>query len=174
VVGVGLGIGWGFTSARGKVNTAIEARTQTMRLELYTIAHLLAMLVKANHTPAMAIRQITQRGRGPVVAELREALHWVSGGLTLAQAMERLAAETVEPAAGRVYRILGEASQQGADVAGSLLTVAHTLRAERREEVERLGTRRKGAMILPTLLVMGPVVFLYVIAPVPRFVFGSG
>lgn len=174
LVGVGLGVGWGLTSARSKVNTAIESRSQTMRLELYTIAHLLAMLVRANHTPAMAIREIIGRGRGPVVAELREAQHWVAGGLTLAQAMERLSAETVEPAAARIYRILGEASQQGSDVAESLMTVANTLRAERREEVERLGTRRKGAMIIPTLLVMAPVVFLYVVAPIPSFVFGSG
>lgn len=174
VVGVGLGVGWGLTSARGKVNAAIEARSQTMRLELYTIAHLLAMLVRANHTPAMAVKQVIDRGRGPVVAELREAQNWVAGGLTLAQAMERLSTETVEPAAARIYRILGEASQQGADVAESLMTVANTLRAERREEVERLGTRRKGAMIIPTLLVMAPVVFLYVVAPIPRFVFGSG
>ena len=172
LVGVVLGVGWGLTSARGKVNAAIEARAQTMRLELYTIAHLLAMLVRANHTPAMAIRQITDRGQGPVVAELSEAQSWVAGGLTLAQAMDRLSSETVEPAAARIYRILGEASQQGSDVAESLMTVANTLRAERREEVERLGTKRKGAMIIPTLLVMAPVVFLYVVAPIPRFVFG--
>ncbi|MEL7208986.1 MAG: type II secretion system F family protein, partial [Actinomycetota bacterium] len=158
---------------RGKINNAIEARTRTMRLELYTIAHLLAMLVKANHTPAMAIRQVSDRGKGPVVEELREAQNWVAGGLTLAQAMERLSIETPEPAAGRIYRILGEASQQGADVSESLMTVANTLRAERREEVERLGTKRRGAMIVPTLVVMAPVVFLYVVAPIPRFVFGS-
>jgi hypothetical protein len=54
------------------------------------------------------------------------------------------------------------------------MAVASTLRAERREEVERLGTRRKGAMIIPTLVVMAPVVFLYVVAPIPRFVFGGG
>ncbi|MEM8926066.1 MAG: type II secretion system F family protein [Actinomycetota bacterium] len=173
VVGVALGIGWGFTSARSKINNAIEERTRTMRLELYTIAHLLAMLVRANHTPAMAIRQVTERGRGPVVEELKEAQTWVAGGLTLAQAMERLSAETPEPAAGRIYRILGEASQQGSDVSESLMTVANTLRAERREEVERLGTRRRGAMIVPTLVVMAPVVFLYVVAPIPRFVFGN-
>lgn len=173
VVGVALGVGWGLTSARSKLNAAIEARAQTMRLELYTVAHLLTMLAKANHTPAMAIRQVITRGRGPVVEELREAQSWVAGGLTLAQAMERLSQETVEPAAARIYRILGEASQQGSDVAESLMTVANTLRAERREELERLGTRRKGAMILPTLLVMAPVVFLYVVAPIPRFIFGS-
>jgi len=172
LVGVGLGVGWGLTSARGKVNAAIEKRTQTMRLELYTIAHLMAMLVRANHTPATALRQVAERGRGPVVDELRAARNWVAGGLTMAEAMERLSAETAEPSAARIYRILGEASQQGSDVADSLLTVASTLRSERREELERLGTRRKGAMIIPTLLVMAPVVFLYVVAPIPRFVFG--
>lgn len=91
----------------------------------------------------------------------------------MAQAMERLSIETPEPAAGRIYRILGEASQQGSDVAESLMTVATTLRTERREEIERLGTRRKGAMIIPTLIVMAPVVFLYVVAPIPSFVFGN-
>jgi Flp pilus assembly protein TadB len=174
VVGVSLGIGWGMTSARGKINTAIKERRQTMRLELYTVAHLLAMLVKANHTPAMAVKQVTARGQGPVVAELTEANNWVAGGMTMAQAMERLSQDTVEPAAARIYRILGEASQQGSDVASALMTVANTLRAERREELERLGTQRKGAMIIPTLVVMAPVVFLYVVAPIPRFVFGSG
>lgn len=174
IIGIGLGLGWGLTSARSKLNAAIEARAQTMRLELYTIAHLLTMLARSNHTPAMAIRQVIERGRGPVVAELREAQSWVAGGLTLAQAMERLSQETVEPAAARIYRILGEASQQGSDVAEALLTVANTLRAERREEIERLGTKRKGAMILPTLLVMAPVVFLYVVAPIPSFLFGRG
>jgi Flp pilus assembly protein TadB len=173
LIGVGLGVGWGLTSSRSKLNSAIEARSRTMRLELYTVAHLLTMLARANHTPAMAIRQVIARGQGPVVGELREAQSWVAGGLTLAQAMERLSQETVEPAAARIYRILGEASQQGSDVAESLMTVANTLRAERREEIERLGTRRKGAMILPTLLVMAPVVFLYVVAPIPRFVFGT-
>ena len=174
VVGIGLGVGWGVTSSRSKVNAAIEKRAQTMRLELYSVAHMLAMLARANHTPTMAIREVTRRGRGPVVEELIDAQHWIAGGLTVAQAMERLATETVEPAAARVYRIVGEASQQGADVAESLLAVASTLRSARREEIERLGTKRKGAMILPTLLVMAPVVFLYVVAPMPRFIFGSG
>ena len=172
-IGVALGVGWGLTSARSRVNAAMKARAQTMRLELYTVAHMLAMLVRANHTPATAVRQVISRGRGPVVDELRDAQQWIAGGLTMAQAMERLAAETVEPAAGRVYRILGEASQQGSDVAESLMTVAATLRTERREEIERQGTRRRGAMILPTLLVMAPVVFLYVAAPIPRFIFGG-
>ena len=174
VIGVGLGAGWGLTSSRSKLNTAIESRAQTMRLELYSIAHMLAMLARANYTPALAIREITRRGRGPVIEELTDAQHWIAGGLTLAQAMDRLSAETVEPAAARIYRILGEASQQGADVAESLLAVANTLRSARREEIERLGTKRKGAMILPTLLVMAPVVFLYVVAPIPSFIFGSG
>jgi len=174
LVGVVLGVGWGLTSARSRVKAAAEARAQTMRLELYTVAHLLAMLAKANHTPAMALKQVVQRGQGPVVSELSQAQQWVSGGMTLAQAMERLSQDTVEPAAARVYRILGEASQQGSDVAASLMTVAAGLRSERREEIERMGTRRKGAMIIPTLMVMAPVVFLYVVAPIPRFVFGGG
>lgn len=173
LVGVGLGVGWGLTSSRSKLNAAIEARALTMRLELYTISHLLAMLVRANHTPAMAMRQVVARGRGPVVDELREAQNWIAGGQTMAQAMERLSTETPEPAAGRIYRILGEASQQGTDVADSLMTVATSLRTERREEIERLGTKRKGAMIIPTLVVMAPVVFLYVVAPIPSFVFGN-
>ncbi len=173
VVGIGLGAGWGVTSARSKLSAAIETRSAAMRLELYSIAHMLAMLARANHTPATAIHQVTRRGVGPVVDELTQAQHWIAGGLTLAQAMERLSTETVEPAAARIYRILGDASQQGAHTAETLLSVAATLRAARREEIERLGTKRKGAMILPTLLVMAPVVFLYVVAPIPHFLFGT-
>ncbi len=173
VVGIGLGAGWGITSARSKLTAAIETRSAAMRLELYSIAHMLAMLARANHTPATAIGQLCRRGSGPVVDELAQAQTWIAGGLTLAQAMERLSTETVEPAAARIYRILGDASQQGAHTADTLLSVAATLRAARREEIERLGTKRKGAMILPTLLVMAPVVFLYVVAPIPHFLFAT-
>ena len=44
--------------------------------------------------------------------------------------------------------------------------------AERREEIERQAVRRRGAMLLPTIALMAPVVLLFIIAALPTVIFG--
>lgn len=169
----GLALIYGATHWRGQVNKAIKARAARMRVELYTVSHLLAMLIRTGHGPMHAVRSVMRRGRGPVVEELSEAMSWIAGGMNEADAFERLAEDTPEPAAGRLYRLLASGSQAGGDLGGALLTLSDDLRAARREDLERDATRRRGAMLLPTIVIMAPVVLVLIAAPLPSVILGS-
>ena len=174
VLGFGaLGLIYGATYWRGRVNRAITTRSARMRVELYTVAHLLAMLIRTGHGPMHAVRSVIDRGRGPVVDELSEAMAWIAGGMSEADAFERLAEDTPEPAAGRLYRLLASGIQAGGDLGTALLTVSDDLRSARREDLEREATRRRGAMLVPTIVVMAPVVLIFIAAPLPSLILGG-
>lgn len=151
---------------------AIDGRRARMRVELYTVAQLLAVYTRTGHGPVEAVREVTRRGRGPVVGELTEALGWISGGTAPRLAYERLADMTAEPAAARLYRTLAAAAHSGGDIAKALLAFGDDLRNERAEEVARSAIRRRSAMLVPLLLLVAPVMLLFVAAALPHLVFG--
>ncbi len=165
---------WGATAWRGKVNKAIKSRRERMRIELYTVSQLIAMQMRTGQGSVAAVQEVTRRGRGPVVRELAEALNWMSSGMEQSEAYERLGVETPEPAAARLYRALADGVRSGGDLASTLLTISDDLRSERREELERNATKRRGAMLIPTIVIMSPVVLLFLIAPIPRLLAGGG
>lgn len=162
---------WGATIWRGRVNKAIKSRRERMRIELYTVAQLISMQMRTGHGSVAAVQQVASRGRGPVVSELSEALNWMSSGMAQADAYERLSQETPEPAAARLYRALSDGVRSGGDLAGTLLTISDDLRSERREELERTATKRRGAMLIPTIIIMAPVVLIFLVAPIPSLLF---
>ena len=162
---------YGATIWRSRVNKAIKSRCERMRIELYTVAQLIAMQMRTGHGSVAAVQQVVFRGRGPVVRELAEALSWMSGGMAQADAYERLSVETPESAASRLYRSLADGVRSGGDLAATLLSISDDLRSERREELERTATKRRGAMLIPTILFMAPVVLVFLMAPLPRLLF---
>lgn len=174
VVGFFGGGLWGATIWRGRVNKAIKSRRERMRIELYTVSQLIAMQMRTGHGSVAAVQNVVQRGRGPVVRELAEALTWMSSGMAQADAYERLSQETPEPVAARLYRALADGVRSGGDLASTLLTISADLRSERREELERSATKRRGAMLIPTILIMAPVVLIFLVAPIPRMLAQGG
>lgn len=160
------------TVQRNRVVRAIERRRERMRGEVYTVAHLLAVLIRTGHGPVDAARTVAALGRGPVVEELREALGWISGGTSPQRAWDKLAERTPEPATARVYRLLAASARSGGDLAGPLLAVADDLRAERREHLARSAVRRRTAMLLPLLGLIAPVMVLFIGAALPSLVLG--
>lgn len=171
-----MGMLVGFPAAtlqRNRMTRLIEERKSVMRVELYTVAQLLAVYLRSGSSPVDAVRAVTTRGQGPVVDELREALGWIGAGMRPHDAYTRLAELTPEPAAARLYRMLGSSSTSGGDIASSLLAVSADLRAERRDEVERAAIKRRAAMLAPLLLLIAPVMLLFVVAALPHIVFGG-
>jgi tight adherence protein C len=166
------GLLWGASYWRGRVNKAIKARQARMRVELYTVAHLLAMFIRTGHGPVQALRAVVARTRGPTGEELAEALRWMASGMGESDALERLAEETAEPAAARLYRLLSSGIQAGGDLGHALLAVSDELRTARRDDLERMATARRGTMLIPTIVVMAPVVLLFLLAPLPSLIFG--
>jgi len=165
---------WGATVMRAKLGKLTRDRCTTMRTELYTVAQMIAMYLRAGRGSVQAVQALVERGDGPVVDELREALAWMAGGRAQADAYDELAIMTSEPAAARLYMMLADAARAGGDLADSLLSVSDDLRNERREDHERMNTKRRGAMLIPTIAVMAPVVILRVVAPIPSMVLSFG
>ena len=67
-------------------------------------------------------------------------------------------------------RPAGEAEYMNVTL-GSLLS--EDLRDARREEIRQTATKRRAAMLVPTIAVLAPVMLLFIAAPLPSIVFGS-
>jgi hypothetical protein len=163
----------GATRWRGRLDRAIERRRERIRLELYTVNQLLAMHVRTGAGPVQATQRIVDRGHGLVVDELDAVLTWIRSGMAEADAFRRAAELTAEPAAARTYRLFATGAERGVDLAAGLRALSDDLRDSRREEIKQTATKRRAAMLVPTIAVLAPVMLLFIAAPLPSIVFGS-
>jgi tight adherence protein C len=170
---VGCGAAVGFTRAPSQLAQRVEARQRRMRLELVTVDQVLAIHVRAGAGPVQAISRIVDRGHGEVVDELRAILTSIRSGRAEAEAFRHAASITAEPHAARTYRLFALAAEQGADLGTALRALSDDLRDVRRDELRREATRRRAAMLVPTIAVLAPLMLLFVIAPLPSIVLGG-
>jgi tight adherence protein C len=168
----GLGTTIGMSRHRGRLERAIDERRELMRIEIYTVNQLLAMRVRAGGGVIQAVQATASRGRGEVMSELRDALRLHRAGWSAGDALRRIAELTPEPFCGRTYRLLASAEERGADLAGALLELAEDVRESRRESIKRSATKRRAAMLVPTIAVLAPVLILFVAAPLPYLITG--
>jgi tight adherence protein C len=162
----------GASRQRGRLDRAVEERRRRMRLELYTIDQLLAVRIRSGGGVVHAVQELARQTRGAVTEELEEALRLHRAGMAAATALRRIADQTPEPACARTYALLASSEERGADLAAGLLALAEDLRETRREEMRRAATRRRAAMLVPTIAVLAPVMLLFVAAPLPSLVLG--
>lgn len=167
---VGLAGVVGATRTRGRLEAAIEERRQTMAIEIYTVNQLLAMRVRAGGGVVNAVKATVGRGEGEVVGELAEALRLHRAGWSGPDAFRRIAELTPEPFCARTYRLLATAEERGADLAGALLALSEDVRESRRENMKRTATKRRAAMLVPTIAILAPVLILFVAAPLPYLI----
>jgi tight adherence protein C len=163
----------GFTRAPAQLGARVEARQHRMRLELVTVDQVLAIHVRAGAGPVQAITRIADRGHGEIVDELRAILASIRSGRAEAEAFRHAAAVTAEPHAARTYRLFALAAEQGADLGTALRALSDDLRDVRRDDLRRAATRRRAAMLIPTIAVLAPIMLLFVIAPLPSIVLGG-
>lgn len=168
LVGAVAGLG----RTRGRVERSLEERRLRMRIEIYTIDQLLALRVRAGGAVVQAVNQVIGRGRGEVVRELAEAVRLHRAGMSAAEAFDRIADLTPEPACARTYRLLAIADERGVDLAAGLLALAEDVRETRREAMKRAATRRRAAMLVPTIALLAPTLLLFVAAPLPYLLTG--
>lgn len=166
------GVVVGTTRLRGRLERAIEQRRERMRIEIYTVNQLLAIRVRAGGGVVHAVSQLVARGRGEVIGELAEALRLHRAGTRAADAFRRIAELTPEPACARTYGLLAISEERGADLASGLLALSEDVRETRREAIRRAATRRRAAMLIPTIAILAPVMLLFVGAPLPSLLLG--
>lgn len=159
--------------ARERLRAKVRRRREELRGDLPTVMAVLAIKIDNNKSLLVAIGEVVAEGSGPVVHDLARALNLVNSGFGDAAAFELVARESAEPVASRFFRLLATATGGGLDVAAGLLDQASELRVQRREEVERTSARRQMALVLPNLVFMAPVLFMFLLAPLPQVIFGT-
>jgi Flp pilus assembly protein TadB len=173
-VGLGAcGVLFGASRGRGRLERAIADRRERIRLELYTVNQLLAMHVRTGAGPVQATQRIVDRGQGVVVEELRDVVAAMRNGVAEPDAFRHAADVTPEPAAARTYKLFAAGAERGVDLADGLRALSEDLRDARREEIRQTATKRRAAMLVPTIAVLAPVMLLFIAAPLPSIVFGS-
>lgn len=169
---VALGLVIGLTRTKARLEKAIEDRREVMKIEIYTINQLLAMRVRAGGGVIQAVKATVERGTGEVVSELEEALRLHRAGWRGPDAFRRIAELTPEPFCARTYRMLASAEERGVDLGRALLSLSEDVRETRRESIKRTATKRRAAMLIPTIAILAPVLILFVAAPLPYLVTG--
>jgi tight adherence protein C len=173
-LGLGLvALVFGLAWPRGRLDRLIARRREEMRVELYTVNHLLAMHVRVGGGVIQAMQRVVERGSGAVVAELEEILRAHRSGVRISAALTRGAVQSAEPHAARTYRLLAASAEHGADLARGLMDLSRDLHSQRREDLRRLATRQRAATIVPIVVILAPVLLLFVAAPLPSIVFGG-
>ena len=166
-----VGLAVGPVRERGRIDAAIERRRERMRVELYTLTQLLSLHIRVGGGVVAALAEVTSRARGDVAEELAEVLRLHRGGRRAPEALLAVAAQSPEPHAARTYRLLASGAELGTDLARALRQLGDDIRSERVETLRRAATRRRGAMLLPIIGVLAPVMLLFIIAPLPALLF---
>lgn len=156
---------------RGRIDAAIERRRERMRVEIYTVTQLLSLHIRVGGGVVAALSEVAARSRGEVAGELAEVLRLHRGGRRVPDALVAVAAESPEPHAARTYRLLASGAELGTDLARALRQLGDDVRSERLETLRRVATRRRGAMLLPIIGVLAPVMLLFIAAPLPSLIF---
>lgn len=162
----------GGTRQRGALERAIETRRSRMTIEIYTVNQLLALRVRSGAGVISAVAAICSRGRGEVVGELSEALRMHRSGMSIGEAFGRIARLSPEPYCARTYSLLAIAEERGVDLADGLLALSEDVREARRESIRRSATKRRAAMLIPTIAILAPVMLLFMGAPLPQMLLG--
>ena len=152
---------------------ATTRRAARMRSDLPTISAILSPKLENRKSLMVAVAEVAEAGSGPVIDDLTRAIGLIAAGYGAPEALTLIALECPEEAAARFYRFLAAATQGGIDLPKALLDLADALRTQRREEVERSAARRQMSMVLPDLAFMAPVLLLFLLAPLPRMLFGA-
>jgi tight adherence protein C len=172
LVGAVAGFVYGASRSRTRLERAIATRAARIRLELYTVNHLLAMQVRTGSGAMQAVQRVVARGRGAVVEELSDVLTWTRAGLGEAEAFRRAAELTPEPSAARTYQLLAAGVERGVDLGGGLLALSSDIRDARREQMHKDAVKRRAAMLVPTIAILAPIMLLFIAAPLPSIVLG--
>ncbi len=168
-VGGGL---MGSLRVRGRLDRAVEQRRSVMKIEISTINQLLAIRVRSGSGVMYAVGEITARGRGEVMGELGVALRMHRSGMSAAGAFRRMAEITPESYCARTYKLLASSEEMGVDLAAGLRALADDARRARREALRRSATKKRSAMLIPTIAILAPVMLLFVAAPLPQLILG--
>lgn len=161
----------GVTRQRAVLNGRTEKRRRIMQAESHIICQLLATYLRTGDTPMGALDRLQRRASGVIPAELAAAVGLIRRGRPANEVLDEIAATTAEPYAARLYRLYGATWNASGDPT-ALLSLAEVLRNGRREHLSRHMAKRRTLMVLPLVMIIGPILILFIAAAIPSIVLG--
>ena len=92
---------------RAKLDRLTDDRKTTMRVEAHIVCQMLAVWLRTGDTPSGALDRLIARTQGIVPAELSEAAAQIRSGSPPVEVLERIAHQTAESSAARLYGSTG-------------------------------------------------------------------
>ncbi|MFN8015651.1 MAG: type II secretion system F family protein [Acidimicrobiia bacterium] len=160
----------GITKSKTSLEKMITRRKDAIRQELFTINQLLSIYIKTGSGVIQAITNVTNKTSGEVSNDLKGSLDRVKTGSSIEDSLRITAENTPEPYASRTYKLLASASNRGVDLTVGLMDLANDLKRSLRDDLKASSTKKRAAMLIPTIGILAPIMLLFVAAPIPSIV----
>ena len=155
----------GWLLADRRLDARVRRRQRRAALELPTIAEALALAVSAGAALPQALDVVGRRSDGVLAQELRRAVHVITEGTTIDQALADLGARIPVPSVLRLADAIRIALERGTPVVDVLHAQASDARNESRRLLMEEAGRREIAMLIPVVFFVLPAVVVIALYP---------
>lgn len=143
-----------------------RARRTAIWKSLADAFDLVTVSVEAGLGLDAALRQVSQKLRGPLADEIGQMLREVGMGRPRREALEDLAERTDVPEVTTFVNAVIQAEQLGTSLGRVLRAQAMTLRVRRRQRAEEMARKAPVKLVFPLVLCVMPSFFIVTIGPV--------
>jgi tight adherence protein C len=143
-----------------------RARKAVIWKSLADAFDLVTVSVEAGLGLDAALRQVSQKLRGPLADEIGQMLREVGMGRPRREALEDLAERTDVPEVTTFVNAVIQAEQLGTSLGRVLRAQAMTLRVRRRQRAEEMARKAPVKLVFPLVLCIMPSFFIVTIGPV--------
>jgi tight adherence protein C len=143
-----------------------RARQTVIWKSLADAFDLVTVSVEAGLGLDAALRQVSQKLRGPLADEIGQMLREVGMGRPRREALEDLAERTDVPEVTTFVNAVIQAEQLGTSLGRVLRAQAMTLRVRRRQRAEEMARKAPVKLVFPLVLCVMPSFFIVTIGPV--------
>ncbi|MGH8991267.1 MAG: type II secretion system F family protein [Acidimicrobiia bacterium] len=155
------------------LNRTRDARQGSIRRDLPDVLDLLAISVEAGVGFEGALEIVTRHFHSPLAAELSRTLREMELGLPRREALTNLKRRTEVSELSNFILILVQADALGMPIGRVLRTQAAEMRSKRRQWAREKAAKLPVKLLIPTVLLILPAIFIIVLGPaVPEIMKG--
>ncbi|MGI8646546.1 MAG: type II secretion system F family protein [Nocardioides sp.] len=147
------------------LGSQVTTRERQILQEFPAVAELLALAVAAGESPVAALDRVVRRSGGELSRDLGRVLAAVRTGEPVAQAFDRMAADTGLPLVARFAQGIAVAVERGTPLADVLHAQAADVREAGRRELIEVAARKEVFMMVPVVFLVLPVTILFAFWP---------
>ncbi|HLS15529.1 MAG TPA: type II secretion system F family protein, partial [Beutenbergiaceae bacterium] len=152
--------------ARDQVLTRrLKEREEQMVAEFPTVAELLALAVGAGEAPLAALDRVARSMTGELAGEIELTLADIRSGVSMADALERMAARTDLASVARFTEGVSTAVERGTPLGEVLRAQAQDAREVGQRALMEAGGRKEIYMMMPVVFLLLPVTVLFAVFP---------